>query len=84
MFDMNRRYNWPIVPQIVLLIGDQTCTFQCSIPSGDLSKYDQRGRKSPSGYGPLVAQKLNRCSHCVMTLDGAFMWILTVPLLASA
>ena len=54
MFDMNRRYNPPIVPPIVPPIGDQTCTFQCIIPTGDLLKYDRRGRESPSGYTPLA------------------------------
>ena len=53
MFDLDRRYNWhynrPIVPPIV----DQTCTFQCIIPTGDLSKYDRRDHASPSGYVPL-------------------------------
>ena len=29
-------------------IVDQTCTFQCIIPTGDLLKYDRRGRESPS------------------------------------
>ena len=53
MFDMNRRYNGPIVPPIVPPIGHQTCTFQCSIPTGDLSKYDRHGCESPSGYGAL-------------------------------
>ena len=59
MFDMNRRYNQSIVPQIVppivQPIGDQTCTFQRSIPTGDLSKHDRHGRESPiknSGYDP--------------------------------
>ena len=47
MFNMNRRYNRPIVPPIV----DQICTLQCLIPMGDLSKYDHRGHPSPSGYG---------------------------------
>ena len=51
MFDLNRRYNWPIVPPIVPAIEDQTCTFQYIIPTGDLSKYDRRGQESPSGYG---------------------------------
>ena len=58
MFDMNRRYNRPIVPPIVPPIGDQTCTFQCIIPTGDLLKYDQRGRESPSGYAPLEAMQV--------------------------
>ena len=52
MFDMNRCYDQPIVSPIVPPIGDQTCTFKCIIPTGDLSKYDRRGRESPSGYGP--------------------------------
>ena len=34
MFDPDRRYNGPIVQPIV----DQTCTFQCVIPMGDLSE----------------------------------------------
>ena len=53
MFDLNsrynRRYNRPILAPIV----DQTSTFQCPIPMGDLSKYDRRGHESPSGYGAL-------------------------------
>ena len=53
MFNMNQRYNWPIVPPIVPPIGDQTCTFQCSIPTGDLSNYDRHRGESPSGYGLL-------------------------------
>ena len=53
MFNMNRRYNQPIVVPIV----DQEFTFQCLIPMGVLSKYDRRGYASPSGYGPLVCKK---------------------------
>ena len=34
MFNMNLYYNRPIIVPIV----DQTCTFQCLIPMGDLSK----------------------------------------------
>ena len=45
MFDLVRR---PIVAPIV----DQTCTFQCVIPTGDLSKYDRRDHALPIGYGP--------------------------------
>ena len=37
MFDMNLHYNRPLVPPIVTRTGDQTCTFQFSIPTGDLS-----------------------------------------------
>ena len=47
MFYMNRRYNWPIVPLIVPPSGDQTCTYKCSIPTGDLSKYGRREPESP-------------------------------------
>ena len=46
---MDWRYDLPIVAPIV----DQTCTFQCLIPMGDLSRYDPHGHTSPSGYGPL-------------------------------
>ena len=53
MFDLNRRYNRPIVPPIVPPIEDQTCTLQSIIPTADLSKIDRRGHRSPSGYGPL-------------------------------
>ena len=38
MFDLNRRYNRRYNRPIVALIVDQTCTFQCVIPMGDLSK----------------------------------------------
>ena len=56
MFDLNRRYNRPIVPPIVPPIEDQTCTLQSIIPTADLSKIDRRGHESPSGYGPLVTK----------------------------
>ena len=49
---MNQCYNQPIVAPIVVWIVDQTCTFQCLIPMGYQSKYDRRGRTSPSGYEP--------------------------------
>ena len=52
MFNMNQRYNRRIVALIVPTLVDQTCTFQCLIPMGNLSKYDRRGHASPSGYGP--------------------------------
>ena len=32
--------------------SDQTCTFQCLIPMGNVSKIPSGGHKSPSGYGP--------------------------------
>ena len=51
MFNMSRRYNRPIVAPIVPPIVDQTCTFHCIIPMGDLSKYDRRGHALPSGNG---------------------------------
>ena len=57
MFNMNLRYDRPIVAPIVALIVvpivDQTCTLQCLIPMGDVSKYYLHGHASPSGYGPL-------------------------------
>ena len=56
MFKKNRRYNQqPIVVPIV----DQTNTFQCLIPMGDLSKYDWRGHASPSGYGPIGLEQIS-------------------------
>ena len=61
MFDMRRCYNRPIVPPIVPPIVDQTCTFQHLIPMGDLSKYDQRGHASPSGYWPLLKEEDDIC-----------------------
>ena len=54
MFDLNLHYNWPIVAAIVAAIvvqtEDQTCTCQCIIQMGNLSKYGWRGHESPSGY----------------------------------
>ena len=47
MFDLNRRYNRPIVPPIVPPIEDQTCTLQSIIPTADLLKIDRRGHESP-------------------------------------
>ena len=53
MCNMNWHYNRPIGALIVVSIIDQTCTFQCLIPTGDLSIYDRHGNVSPSGYGSI-------------------------------
>ena len=48
MFDLNRRYNRPIVAPFVTPIQIKRI-FQSPIPMEDLSKYDRRGHASPSG-----------------------------------
>ena len=62
MFYLNWRYNRPIVSPIIALIVDQTCTFQCVIPMGDLSKI-----RSPLVMNRLVAmdEALPRTSSSV-------------------
>ena len=37
MFDLDRQYNQRYNRPIIASIVDQTCTFQCVIPPGDLS-----------------------------------------------
>ena len=53
MFDMNRRYNWPIVAPIVAPIHIKHVQSSVSYQWAIYQKYDRRGHASPSGYGPL-------------------------------
>ena len=50
MFNMNRRYNRPIVTPIQIQNVHSSVSFQRAI----YQKYDWRGRELPSGYGALV------------------------------
>ena len=52
MFDINRRYKWPIVAPIVPPI--QIKHVHSSVSYQQATKYDRRGHKLPSGYGPLL------------------------------
>ena len=62
MFDMKRRYKWPIVAPIVPLVSIVPIVLPIKIKHVHSSvsyqqatyrKYNRRGHKSPSGYGPV-------------------------------
>ena len=53
MFDLNRRYNRPIVTPIVAPIHTKPVYSNISYQQAIAQKYSRRGRDSPSGYGPL-------------------------------
>ena len=60
MFDLNRRYNWPIVPPIVPPIVDQTCTFESVIPTGDLSEIRSAWSRIAQWVWPLSIDNSGR------------------------
>ena len=52
MFDLNRRYDLPIVLPIVVPIQIKHVHSSVSYHWAIYQKYDRRGHESPSGYGP--------------------------------